>query len=877
MSGAAGGAGARQIRFQIAVDEVSARKAKALVDDLTRSVERLVQTASRAGSALQGLGGGGGVNVTARRTPGPGQGGIGHMAAANAKGGVVANILGGDASAVRNLVTSSQQAFSSVSAAIKTFVDRAESDVQRLTRAVAQLQRGLGGGVGSVSFGGPSSYAPGRGPSGTLLGMPGLPQALPGPGGAPLPLPGGGGGRGAGGGPKGPGFFGGIWGGAQQVGGMAGLGGVSGALGMLSRFGVVGGAVAAGAAGYEYLAGASQEGRVANLRYTVNEPLERLNRRAAVAAPFQQIYGRTRHGDVAYGMAVQQTLRDTNVMSSLRFSHNQREELALRLSGIEDPTLRSVGKRLRSALSQNTIAEDMSYGGVMALLPGMAPDRLDSTSRKTLREISEEIALRGMSPEQAQQFQQAVTAREALMDPRLAANANRLYHSAMGNVGMARHGFLSTGMTRDAEGNVIGHAMTDLEASLTAQGYGVGEYAGARRQLVSTAGKGYLGRIGATRLLNMQYGGLQGADSLLRAGGILSGGVGGGLGFLNAVQGSIGRGGLDVTAGSELFSALTSRMLGTGQYQGNSAEAFARMAAAVVGGGAGAPMDVAEQMRRAAMFEGGLTNFGSLTSGAKAPLYQATSMFGAMGAMGGYGGGAEALMRMDPGLAMAIARGADIPDWAKGQGVTQEAAQKFLRYQRRAPLFEVVDDLYAGTETGALLGEVRKAEAGGGSFMDAFAARTKGLKGRARAHEEQRLAELLGGALYTQGLAASPEAGAGTFLSQFSQAEGYGAGTLRGRGAGAAGPAGPEAAALQTEASQLRADSKIIAANIAKLTTAIAALPALSAGGQAGVAAAAGGPDSIQGAQAAFVTAVREMTRAMSEATRQLSGMRKVR
>ena len=871
MSGGAGGAGARQIRFQIAVDEVSARKAKALVDDLTRSVERLVQTASRAGSALQGLGGGGGVSVTARRTPGPGQGGIGHMAAANAKGGVVANILGGDASAVRNLVSSSQQAFSSVSAAIKTFVDRAESDVQRLTRAVGQLQRGLGGlsgGVGSVSFGGPSSYAPGRGAGGTLLGMSGLPQALPGPGGAPMPLPGGGGGAGrgpGGGGPKGPGFFGGIWGGLGQVAGQGGVALPWQMAGQFGRFGALGGAIAAASLGYEYMANAGQETRIAQLQYTLNQPVSRLSQRAQVAAPFHQIYGRTRHGDVSYGMAVKEALGDSSVMASLRFSQAQREELAKRLSGITDPRIASLSGRLKSAVGDFAAQDAIVFG-----------ENLPYVERKKLREITEEVALRGMSPEQAAQFQQTIDAKAALMDPRLAANANRLYHSAMGNTGMARHGFLSTGMTRDAQGNIIGHAMTDLEASLTAQGYSVGEYAGARRQLVSTAGKGYLGRIGATRLLNMQYGGLQGADSLLRAGGILSGGVGGGLSFLNGVQGSIGRGGLDVTAGSELFSALTQRMLATGQYQGNSAELFAQMAAGVVGGGAGAPMDVAEQMRRAAMFEGGLANFGSLTSGAKAPLYQATSMFGAMGAMGGYGGGAEALMRMDPGLAMAIARGADIPDWAKGQGVTQEAAQKFLRYQRRAPLFEVVDDLVGG-EAGGLLKDVRAAEAGGGSFMDAFASRTKGMKGRARAHEEQRLAELLGGVLYTQGLAASPEAGAGTFLSQFGQGEGYGAGTLRGRGASAAGPAGPEAAALQTEAAQLRADSKLIAANIAKLTTAIAALPALSAGGQAGVAAAAGGPDSVQGAQAAFVTAVREMTRAMSEATRQLSGMRKVR
>lgn len=758
----------KNLRIAVAADEASFRRAKLLVDDLTRSIEKLAKASATAGAS--GILGG----VTTQRTQ-PGLGGSAQFSNKGTQrggaGGIVGSLIGGDSSTIRTLVTTSSQAFSTVSSGIKTFVDRATADVTRLNRTLRDTKTLMGGwGGGGGSTGGAAGAAQSNPGDAAMANL--IRQHDPFQKNAMMF-------SGNGGAAKGGGFMGGVrnWvgGRAQAAANFAGLPpGASGAIGNFAKANFMGFGLGAAAVGaWNYGANSFVDQRAGKLDYELSEPTRRLERAAAVAGIGRDSYMAGRFGDVSRVAAQRAVLGNRDVMRSIGDVTLQKEQVMLAL-GI-GPNASGIKKRVLDSLSN---AASSTFNGVMGAL-GAGP--VEERDERSKLELQFQKAMLDTNPELAARFSSAVTATQGLQNPEWRLEANAAYQGAGANLNLRRQGLFSAPKGQDAY-----VYMREREARLKGIGRTNEEDAAARRAIMGGAGRGYVGAYGGIEMTGAQEGGLQGIPGLLRMGGSLGGSVGAGVGFVrNTVQGAIGAGGLDVTVGSELFGGAMSKATGTGQFGGNgTAAAYAEGLAAMVGGGPEGGFDTAQQQRRLGMITAGESSFNSFTQGRKAPLYQATSLMGAIGAMGSYGSGAESLIKMDTGLLRTIANGGPVPEWAKGQGIGKEEANKYLNYSARVPFFETVDEYQQGPAAD-LLKKVRAAEGRGGSFKDVFAGHSK--------KEQQAMAEQLGALIPGE----TPEAGAGILLSMMSE------GKLKGKGAHSVGAQG----SIETEAQRDQASA----------------------------------------------------------------------
>ncbi len=790
-----------------------------LVDDLTRSIEKLAKASNTMGSGAGGL-----LGVSTNKTL-PGLGGAQQHNRPGQSTNVVANILGGDAGSLRTLVSGTQQAFSQVGSGIKTFIDRATNDVQRLTRAMQDLQRASGssgGGGGTLPGIGPQMGMPGGG--GTMPGF--APHAPAGGGGGP---PGGGGGGG----------FGAMF--RQWVQGRASAGAqfiglppqASAAVGRFAGANAVGAGIGIGAlAAYNFGANSFEGQRAAQLDYALNEPTRRLERGAAVAGIGRTSYMAGRGGDISYVKAQRDALSNREVRQAMDAHVLQREQVELALG--TGPSIKGLTRqgmdyiRSKAGSAWGGIGQMLS-GQELGSMPGGVAGELGGVEGMSELKLRLQKAMMDSSPELAHRFQSAVRANQMMQDPEFAMEANNAYAGAGANVAMRRQGFYGAPRGQDP----IAY-MKAREARLARSAYGLEEEAGARRSIVSGAGMGYMRGFGGTELLSLQYGGAQNVIPTMGLAGQLGGSVGAGTRFIrNAFEGrggfgGVGAGGLDVTVGSQLLPQLLQRAAGTGQFgAGNAAATYATSMASLVGGGAGAPFDTAQQQRMASGILGGESAFGRLTTGAAAPLYQATSLMGGIRAMGGFSTGSEQLSKMSPALLKSISEGGDVPAWASGLGIGRGEAKSFLNQQARAPFFETVDEMVGPGKTKDLLAKVRGAEAGGGSFKDVF--RGKSSK------DQLKMAELLGPLVTGAG---SPEEGAMALMSQLGSGEGYTA--LKGRGVGAAGPRGLEKAAQDDKADAMGSAARTIQKSVEELKS-LFDTRGERQGGRASVAAARSG------------------------------------
>jgi hypothetical protein len=809
----------KQLKISVAPDETSFRKAKLLVDDLTRSIEKLAKASNQ-------MGGSGFLGVSANRTlPGLGGPSAQHQRPGQSTN-VVANILGGDAGQLRTLVSGTQQAFSQVGSGIKTFIDRATADVARLTRAVQDLQRAAGGsggmGGGTLPGMGPPMGMPGGG-GGTMPGF--APHAPPGGGGPPTP--GGGGG------------FGGMF--RQWVQGRAQAGAqfiglppqASAAIGRFAGANAVGAGLGIGSVmAYNFGATSFENQRAAQLDYALNEPVRRLERGAAVAGIGRNSYMAGRGGDISYIKAQRDALGNREIRQAMDATVLQREQIELALG--TGPSIKGLTRQGMDYLRSKA---GSAWGGVgqmlsgqeLGSLPGGVAGELGGVEGMSELKLRLQKAVMDSSPEMAQRFQTAVNANKMMQDPEFAAEANGAYAGAGSNLARRRQGFIGVPKGQDP----IAY-MRARQARLTKMGYEEGDEE-ARRAITTGAGMGYLrGGFGGTELMSLQYGGAQNVTSTMALAGQLGGSVGAGTRFIrNAFEGhggfgGVGAGGLDVTVGSQLLPQLLQRAAGTGQFgAGNAAATYATSMASLVGGGPGAPFDTAQQQRMMAGLPGGESAFGRLTTGAAAPLYQATSLMGGIKAMGGFSLASEKLSQASPALLKAINEGADVPNWMSGLGIGTKEVKSFLNQQARAPFLETVDEMVPAGKTKDLLNQIRGAESKGGSFKDVF--RGKSSK------EQLKMAELLG-PLVTG--ASSTEEGTMALMSQLGMSEGYTA--MKGRGVGAAGPRGLEKAALDDKADVSLSAAKMIQKSVEELTS-LFDTRGERAGGKSSVAAARGG------------------------------------
>lgn len=856
----------KTIKIAFAVDEQSARKAKTLVDDITRSVEKLVSATQRAGQAMGGLGGG----VTNKTVSSSGaRGGITHFgtpagAGGKAGGGIVANLMGGDAGSIRQLITTTQQGFQTVTTSVSTFVDRAEANVKRLQRAIDALGGSMGkampSGARDVDFGsGPGGFSAGNAPGG-----PAVPGVNPSNSGGGRGRPGGGGGAPEpdGWGPGGKSMWGpGGWRGyvGDRVGALGNTLGLPGpmvnmAKGFAGRFGgaaAVGGAVLGA---YEYGAGAFENQRAAQLKFTLDQPLLNQSRRAAVAAVGQNLYGAVQSRDVAKQIAFIQTMKNKEVMGSINNTTLQREQLEAAFNPL---TLGGMAGNLKERFKGFV---GNTYGDFMGWVSGQ---QLPEATKKNMLEMARENAMRNMPVEQAQKFQQAWGAQEALNDPMAMNMVNRVMGGALGRVQAMRSAGMSAGTRKLKDGSTV-MAYEDEEQKLLKGGWTIGDKAAGHQQLLHV-GAGYGKAVGPIGLISAGIGGLGNAAELVKMGGMLGGSVGAGGSFLKQVQRSIGRGGLDVAVGRDLFGGLSQQMSAGGMY-GNGGLAAKAMdqAASLVAGGTGVPFDVAQQQYRMQSLMQGNAALGGFMNGSKAPLYQATSLMGAIGARGGYDAGAEMLMKMDPMQLQAIASGGPIPEALKGM-VTQEDAQKFLKTGRKQPFLELQDYMFKdGSPQRKMLEDLRGSYDGDAQAL--ILDKTKGMTGKAKAKEQDRLAKVLGGMLVGGGVAGSLQEGEGIVDTMLLGTTGK----LKGHGVGAAAPKGPEAKALEDQAKLLKTESTMVD----KLTKFIdffigeGGSTGMAKTAQGGVAAAAAGQgSSVESAAQDAATALFRMAAVMKQST----------
>jgi hypothetical protein len=811
----------KQLKISVSPDEVSFRKAKLLVDDLTRSIEKLAK-------ASTGIGGSGVLGVTAgNRTlmglgPNTGSGGR-----PNQPTGVVSQILGGDAGSVRTLVTGTQQAFNQVGTGIRTFIERATNDVQRLTRSIQELQRASGG-VGGGGGGGGGTI-PGMGPV-----NPYGPTMMAGPGGGTMPghaqhaPPGGGGG--------GPSWWNqplpGSAGFRQWAGGRASAAAnflglppqAAASIGRFASANAVGAGLGAGMIGaYEFGAKAFEGTRGAQLGFALDEPFARTSRAATIASMGHSLYGAARGGDVSQVAAWAKTVQNRDLMRALGSGELQKEQALLQTGlgpsfggmarGAWDTVkqkaggLFGAGAQLMSGLQSGTF-----LGGTAGGLAGGPGGDLGRASGMSELDIKLQRNLMDSQAEQASRFQTAVHATQMLTDPEWQMEANSYYSGAMGNVALRRHGYY--GVPKGQDATVY---MKEREARLRAQGYDPGAEAGARNAIVAGAGMGYLqGGLSGTEVLGLQGGGAQNVVGTAALAGRLGGGVDAGLNYTRVAvggkggRGDIGAGGLDVSTGSHVLNQLLTRAANTGQFgAGNTGFEYASQMASLIAGGPGAPNDAGVQARLAPAIMGGEATFGKMTGGSMAPLYEAKALTDAISATGGYSMASEALMKAPPGLLKAIAGGADVPEWLGGQfeggaAEARSAAKTFMNDQARSPFVATVDELVQG-KAKTLLGQVRSAEEAGGSYKDVF-------RGKSAA-EQRKMAEILGP--LTAGASAENEMGMGTLLSGLGASEGYGG--LRGKGSHAVGPQGSEKSALGDQSSALADAAKTMKESLAEL------------------------------------------------------------
>lgn len=872
----------KQIKIAFAVDETSARKAKALIDDMTRAVDKLIASASRVSSAL---GSGGGGTSVGRKTLGYGSGGMSHVAtpAGNKAGGsIISNILG-DTGSMRGLATGAEQAFTKVTASIKTFVGQTNTELGKLQRTVDNLVTSMGklGPVGGGGFGGHGGSAGGGG-GGFGGGVPSVP-------GSPPPIPGGVKKSPSGQGPPpipdmtaeakydpwriSHGSFklapGGGTGAMPQALGQLMRGDIQGFMSSgLGQFSGVGAAAYAGFKAGDAINGFMQNERAARVEYTLNQPFERMQRKAEMAQPFLMMHNAVNSRDAASMLAYNKALNRDDIKKSIGQVALRKETVEHALSTM---TAAGAGKEIisqaRNWASGKTGLTSDDFAG---FINGIDPATLSETSKLNMIEIMRKKAEANLGPEAMKQLAGAMQNERTVMDPTTAMLVNEVYGNAMGRTKMMRAAGLSTGNVK-MKGGGMGSRVEALQAKLMEGGWDMGDYTAGHQQLLGI-GTGYSKAVSGIGLVSAGIGGLSNAAQLVQMGGTVGGSVAAGRAFYKGAQSSIGRGGLDVAVGRELFGQVGQNAMSSGQFGGAGATDVARMYAGLIGGGAGAPLDVGEQQRRASMVMQGNAAFGRFTSGAEAPLYQATSLMGAMGATGGYSLATEALTQMKPELLTQMARGGEVPRWAKSLGLGQDEASKFLEYNRKAPLFEVIDQLVPeGTQAAQTLSRVRTAEESGGDFMTvakeemAGVKKKKGESGKAyarrRALAAQNIAEDLGAAMYASHLTSSPEEGTGIFLGQMAQDKEL-APYLKGKGVGAAAPTGAEKEALGKQAEVMAGHARTIAEKVDKLVTQLSP-KAMEAGAEAGVAATRSLDESFSDTIDSASLALSNMSKAM--------------
>ena len=435
--------------------------------------------------------------------------------------------------------------------------------------------------------------------------------------------------------------------------------------------------------------------------------------------------------------------------------------------------------------------------------------KLTELEAKNVNDVALAQAQSSLPAEKRAQFAVAQDYEWFKRGPRANMMMDEIATNALGRTQVMRANLMSSGSDRD--GN---DAYTMLKAKLLKGGWTPEDRAGGVHNLLGV-GWGYGKAVGPMGLVSAGAGGFYNASAVLQSGGVLSGSVAGARGFYDAAQSSMGRGGLDVAVGRELFASSAERMVSSGQFGvGNAASIYASHAAGLIGGAynGGRPVnDVAMQQYMSGLLSAGNQSFGNVASGRQAPIYNAYSLISAIAATGGkYGIGTENLRSMDPTLLASIAQGGDIPLGYSGmEGISQGSVKSFMANVNTKSLIGLPLSIVGNGANRALFDRVHADGKQGRSYIDTLrndvAGMSPGMKAYTLLKETSQL-----GTVMARPMGLKVNEAIGRFLAPLA-AEADFAPVLHGKGIHATGAAGLDKLSLVEKGKILEDQGRSIA------------------------------------------------------------------
>lgn len=829
---------------------------------MTSSVEKLASTLDRVTRSLEGF------NKAQNKT----RGGVGPITTPGGKsGGIAETIIGsGDGSAVRNAAKATEQALSSTGDHIKRFVDKAITDIARLNSATKGAGQGPSYSGWTSSTGAYGGGGGGMGGGGAGPGYSEFERGIRG-----IEPSGGGGGGHRGGfwtgrrsvfsptmvqdeeesasrlwGPRG--FAGYAEGRGQALGRTLGLpmGGPNmlgqGAKALGGSVGLIGGVALAGAALWNYGGSSFEDVRAARIDFQQSQPFVKRGAAMAGLGLYQDQFAAIQSGSISRMTAFRKAMNDPEVMKSiynteldqeardLKFHNNPQSARSWYLKGkdwIQSKAANAFQSTAEGGVSvENTVGK--LVGSALSMIPGIGVlssaasgaagalidtsvngnlQKLPDADGKSILQLQQAQSFADTATEKANRLKAAANFYSMRQDPRFSMVEDRINTSSLSRLNAARMAGRRVGF--DKKGNLN---YEKWQADLTKGGWVEGQDIAGHQQLLQL-GAGYgAGGIGPRQIAALGMAGLGNAANIVQMGGILGGSVAAGSlnsGLLGDLQHSIGKGGLDVAVGRDLFTTMAGQMLQSGGWgAGNTAASAINTAASMVGmvDANGHPtINVAQQQRMMGLYTQSDAALGDFTKGTASGIHNAMSTINAMAALGGkYSIDVENLRDMSPTQLLAIARGADVPAFYSGSDINQKSAEKFLRLSAPTGMATFADKNLVGSGPNRILMDrIRAEEAGGGSVASLIRKDTEHMSDAERNMYTMNIGSRYAGMIHRD-IEKTPDQALASLLPLF-QLEGLYTTKVNGKGVGVAGPSGPEGWSLKEKAEMLRQEGAV--------------------------------------------------------------------
>lgn len=570
----------KSIKFSVQVDQRSLTLTVSAIRQLTQEVKNLSDALARAG------GGGGLLGGMSAKAGLPNTGTEGIMNAEKRPGmtGGMAGItqaITEDAKTMTAIAKAGNDAITSMTRTLKTSITDQVNTIKGLQRGWEELNKtykgsggaaaaGFGGGTGGSGGGGHGFGGfMGGGLGGTSSGR--TTNSGVSGGGVPGGFMGGGLGGGLGG-PPGSFMNGGLGGGGEGSGGGFGvLGQIGSGLWSFgkSALGMVGIPLAAGAL-VNYGLNQANEAGLAQAQYNMDIGMRSGRVGAGVGSALGGLGQSIRGGNVALNMAFEKEVGEALVRE--RGITKERQRMAEHAAG-RDITLGSAAGRVGGVI-----------GKVGENVIGNVTDTINVT--KTKSEIDYENAIAMQPVKQAQDLAERAQNRTQ-SEWYKSTLTNEIAGMQWSNIAMARSGGLSLGLNKKGDNM----ALAEFEAAMIRAGYSGAEGAAAMGSGGRVLGRGLRG-FGIKGMM-AQAGGFDAMNEIMAMGAQYGSGKAGSQAMYDLFQHhGVGKGGIDVTAGSQI-AATVAKMMGNGNFQGTGAGLAEAMLGAANTGGVGGDMYMA--------------------------------------------------------------------------------------------------------------------------------------------------------------------------------------------------------------------------------------------------------------------------------------------